>query len=184
MKEKQPRNSPQTTLFFLFPVIILVFITFTYHSEIQEVAAEDGAHQKATQHKQDSELKTLDHDQIVRLTDQFMDLILQDIDEEYQVKNYQTKEELLDAFEEIAAREAAKPYVDFYFHENGDSMYILPTESPSWFVEENEYDMIQIADNKVKLVQDNYMELYGPYTIEIEFTHENDWKITEIKHLY
>jgi small nuclear ribonucleoprotein (snRNP)-like protein len=184
MGYKQKKHKQQGNILFLVPAITILFLSITYHSEIQEVVAENEVQEKETQHERHSEIKALNHEQILQLTDQFMNLILQDVDEAYQVKNYHTKNELLDAFEEIAAREVAKPYVDFYFHEEQGSMYILPTEAPSWFVEENAYDMIQVADNKVKLIQENYIELYGSYTIEIEFTFEGKWKITEIKHVY
>jgi hydroxymethylpyrimidine pyrophosphatase-like HAD family hydrolase len=148
------------------------------------VVAEDGVIQEETENGQETNMKALDHEQIVQLTDRFMELILQDIDGENKVLNYQSKEELMKAFEKISSREAAEPYVNYYFHEKQDGMYILPTEAPSWFMEDNEYDMIQIAENKMKLTQDNFMHIFGAYRIEIEFTFEDKWKITEIRHLH
>ncbi|GAB3800554.1 hypothetical protein [Virgibacillus kimchii] len=178
---KKIHYKKQHAMYFLVPaMIIILFISYTYDNELRQVVAENSINQD----EQETEIKPLEHEQIVRMTDRFMDLILQDIDEKHMVLNYESKEELLEAFEEIAVKEVAKPYVEYYFHEKQDGMYILPTEAPSWFMEENEYDMIQLEENKVKLVQDNFLEMYGAYSIEIEFTYENEWKITEIKHLY
>jgi hypothetical protein len=54
-----------------------------------------GEQQEETEGEQDTKITAINHEQIVNLTDQFMHLILQDIDENYQVINYQSKNELL-----------------------------------------------------------------------------------------
>ncbi|WP_067725649.1 hypothetical protein [Oceanobacillus damuensis] len=122
----------------------------------------------------------LQHDDVIHLTSTFMDILVQDVDEKYKVKSFDTKEELLDEFEKVTARTTAQEYVDFYYMEEADGMYILPTETPPWFLEENDYDMIKVDDSTVKVVQENYTDLYGDYVLELEFTFDGDWKITEI----
>lgn len=112
-----------------------------------------------------------------------MEILIQKADDNYKVKKYQTKTDLLHAFEEVTTNDVAQPYVDFYYEEKNDGLYILPTEIPAWFVEENAYDIIQMEGNKVKVIQENNSPLHGTYHIEIEFTFQKEWKITDIKYL-
>lgn len=73
----------------MMPAITILFISITYYSELEEVLAEDGEQQEETEGEQDTKITAINHEQIVYLTDQFMRLILQDIDENYRVINYQ-----------------------------------------------------------------------------------------------
>lgn len=125
--------------------------------------------------------QTLSHEQIVTLTDQFMDTLVQKTDNN-KVMDYHTKEELLNRFDEITTRNVASTYVDSYYHEASDGLYIIPTETPPWFNKENDYDMVQLDNNKVKVEQKNKSAMYGTYTVVYEFTRDTNWKITNITH--
>ncbi|RKQ29566.1 hypothetical protein [Oceanobacillus halophilus] len=129
-----------------------------------------------------NEKKELTHDNIVQLTNRFMDILVQDSEENYKVKQFNTKEDLLTEFEKVSTRETAKSYVDFYYEEKADGMYILPTETPPWFIQDNDYDIEQVSNNTVKIIQNNTTDLDGNYTIEMEFTYHKTWKITNITH--
>lgn len=153
--------------------IILFLFTLVNTNELQTAVAEDN---QQTGEKESS----ITHDQIVSLTDEFMEILVQDVDENYKVINYDTKDELLHAFEQVTTRETAKPYVDYFYTQEADGLYILPTETPPWFIEGNAYDMIQLDKSQVKVVQENQTVFYDEYEIEIEFTFEQEWKITTI----
>lgn len=122
------------------------------------------------------------HEDIVSLTHQFLEQLVQEVDDDYKVIHFQTKEELLNLFKGISSREVASEYIDFYYVEEGNDLFIVPTELPPWFVADQDYDVVQIANDKVKIVQDNTMELYGNYIIEVEFTFCDNWKITAVHH--
>lgn len=126
------------------------------------------------------EEKELSHEEVIALTNGFMDILVQDIDSNYKVNHFDTKEELLTEFEKVTTKETARQLVDFYYMEKADGLYLLPTETPPWFLEENDYDMISKDASTVKVVQDNYTELDGNYQLELEFTFDTDWKITNI----
>lgn len=126
--------------------------------------------------------KKLSHDKIVSLTNQFMDILVQDLNKHNKVVNFETKDALLNEFEKVTTREVASKYVDFYFTEKADGLYVVPTETPSWFQEKNDYDMIRKDGNVIQVVQQNKNDLYGGYTIKIEFTYDEKWKITNIIH--
>ncbi|MBP2076429.1 hypothetical protein [Oceanobacillus polygoni] len=124
----------------------------------------------------------LTHEDVVALTNTFMDILVQDVDNDYKVIQFQRKAELLHAFEQVATKDVAKDFVDFYYMEESDGMYILPTETPPWFIEENDYDMITIDASTVKVMQENTTDLYGDYKVEFEFTYDNGWRITDINY--
>ena len=146
----------------------------------QQVIEKDIAKEFQAEQKSNPEIT---HKQITALTEQFMDILLQEVDENYKVKTIATKAELMDQFEMVTTKETAKPYVDFFFDEKADGLYILPTEAPAWFNTDNQYDVIQLKDNKISVVQENNDEMYGDYTIAMEFTYDRQWKITDISYL-
>jgi hypothetical protein len=131
----------------------------------------------------DDNSHTITQEEIVRLTNEFMDILVQETDENYQVKAYLNKASLLEAFNTVTRKEVAKSYVDHYFYEENGALYIIPTETPPWFDKQNEYDVIQLEKNKVLVQQENQSELYGEYGIDIVFTYaDQEWKITNITH--
>lgn len=132
--------------------------------------------------KKESPKKQLSHDRIVTLTNQFMKILVQDIDSNNKVVNYNTKKELLEEFGKVTTKNVAAEYVDYYYQNKSNGLYIIPTETPPWFNEKNDYDMIQTGDNVIKVMQENKSDLYGPYTVEIEFTYNDKWKITDINY--
>jgi len=160
--------------------MLLLFFFVLGTGGMQSTAAGDTS--AANQEIMNEQERQLAHEDITRLTDQFMDLLVQDIDTDYKVKNFDTKEELLQAFDTITNRETASEYVDTLFVEKSDGLYAVPTETPPWFMKENEYDMIQLDNNRIKVVQDNYTALHGNYRVEFEFTYNQGWKITDVVH--
>lgn len=122
----------------------------------------------------------IEQEEIVDLTDKFMDILVQEVDNNYKTIHVHSKDDLLSRFEEVTTRDVAMPYVDFYYHEEADGMYILPTETPPWFIKEAPYDVKEITNNRLKIIQSNHTEVNGTYTIEIELTYDDKWKITNI----
>lgn len=121
------------------------------------------------------------HEDILRITETFMDLLIQDIDEDtYKVVNYQSKAELIAALEEITTQGIAETFVGAYYEEDDTGLYIIPTSTPPWFEAENGYDMVQLDKHTVNITQFNESDFYGDYLIELELTFENEWKITDV----
>lgn len=161
---------------------LLLLLFFIGQGDTGNVAAFDGGNSEQT--VQAEEEATLSREQIVALTDKFMDILVQQTDAHYKVINYQSKQELLEAFAPIAAKEAAAPYVDYYYHDEADGLHMIPTETPPWFNKENDYDMVKIDENKVQVEQENESAVHGKYKVIYEFTadEQQDWKITRITH--
>jgi hypothetical protein len=130
------------------------------------------------------EQAALTHENIVKLTDQFMETLVQQADDQNKVTDYYSKAALLNAFDTIATKETAAEYVDYYYYEEAGGLYIIPTETPPWFVKENDYDIVQLDKDKVKVEQENESAMFGRYSITIEFTLDKtqEWKISKITH--
>ncbi|WP_058306879.1 hypothetical protein [Gracilibacillus massiliensis] len=124
----------------------------------------------------------LSHEQIVTLTDKFMELLVQDIDDHYKVEQFDTKQELIKVFDPYVKQEVVQPYIDFYYKEKEDGLYIVPTETPAWFVKDAEYEKEQ-KDGKITVTQTNENALHGKYTIVLTFEKiDETWKIVNISH--
>ncbi|MBR3121041.1 hypothetical protein [Oceanobacillus profundus] len=165
--------------------ILTCIIMFGNPIEVEHVNAENQQKMISYQMKEKpiaQQEPTLTHENVVSLTNTFMDILVQDVDNDYRVIGFQTKDELLGAFEQVTTKEVAQDYVEFYYLEESDGMYILPTETPPWFIEENDYDMIPVDASTVKVIQENTTELYGDYKVEFEFTYDNGWKITDVNY--
>ncbi|MFD1040178.1 hypothetical protein ACFQ3N_17535 [Virgibacillus byunsanensis] len=174
-------------------IVVIVFLLLLAQSSIVPVASvtehENEAKNSTVDHT-DSEQKeeelqeenTISHEKIIALTNRFMDKLVQKSGNNYKVANYHTKTELLDDFKEVASRDVANEYIEYYYQEKADGLYIVPTETPPWFNEKNDYDVVQLENNRVKVSQNNTNDLYGSYTVNFEFTYDSDWKITKITH--
>ncbi|MFD2043726.1 hypothetical protein ACFSTA_06425 [Ornithinibacillus salinisoli] len=123
----------------------------------------------------------LSHDEIYHIMNSFMNMLVQETDEDYKVVHFGSKEELLKEFEKLSSRDVAAQFVDYYYYEEADNLYLVPTETPPWFMEKNEYDIVKSDQKQVKIVQGNHSVFFGDYTIEITFSNINsNWKITDI----
>ncbi|WP_186576445.1 hypothetical protein [Aquibacillus kalidii] len=122
----------------------------------------------------------LSHDVIVSITDKFMDTLVQEVDDHYKVLLFHTKSELIEAFSSIASKEVASKYIDIYYQEKENGLYIIATETPPWFEKNRIYEKIKLGDNRVKVTQSNQNEIFGEYNIDLEFTYSNEWKLTNI----
>ena len=158
-------------LYFSLPLSLFLF---TY----QVIAIED----INLESKEISTAQMISDEEITNLTNQFMVKLVQEVDENYKVINFDTKESLKASFDHIANRDVINEYIDFYYEETKEGLFILPTELPPWFIEKNDYDMIQLKGNQVKVIQENDTDLYAQYTITFEFTFDgkDHWKITNI----
>lgn len=163
-------------------ITLLVPFTFALSYQSDNISAVTAEQVKAEKNEA-VEQPELNKEQIEQLTAAFMDKVTQDIDTNYKVLNYNTKEDLLKSFDEVATRDVSGPIVDFYFTEEEDGLYILPTETPAWFNPDNSYKEETDSDKYVTITQSNTDDLHGNYTIEIKFLYDGGWKIAAVKYL-
>ncbi|QHS23096.1 hypothetical protein GWK91_09105 [Virgibacillus sp. MSP4-1] len=159
----------------LLIVSFVPFISLSHHDNIlQEIQTKnipvEENRTSSTQEKKE-EADDLTHEQIKGLTEKFMDILVQETNQEYRVLSYNSKEQLVQELKSIASLSLAKKYVDLYYKERNQQLYIIPTETPPWFLPEEPYD-IQTENGQATIVQANSSELYGNYKIRIEFKYK------------
>ncbi|TKD69156.1 hypothetical protein [Pseudalkalibacillus hwajinpoensis] len=112
------------------------------------------------------------------LSNELINRIMQDSDENFQVENFNTKEEINEHLQEVASEDLATNIADTYYEEREGSLYLIPTELFPWMDNEEPYELNQVNTFEYQLVQTNESDLYGTYTIEINFLYEeNHWII-------
>ncbi|MBY6035097.1 hypothetical protein KUV80_00430 [Fictibacillus nanhaiensis] len=109
----------------------------------------------------------------------FMDALKQEIDANYKVIKYSTKEELISHLKNYVSEDIAVYYTDGLFEERESSLYIIPTELPPWLEEEQPVDVKQLSDTSYRVYQKNTSDLYGTYEITLGYEYiEEEWIIT------
>ncbi|QHE53333.1 hypothetical protein [Pontibacillus sp. HMF3514] len=150
-------------------------ISFRKHSEDKTLLATTNTHSTKGQN--------LKHEDIVQLTDQFMKKLVQKTDDQNRVLEFESKNELIKSFQSITTTSLAKKYIDYYYKEYNDDLFIVPTETPPWFMQDKDYEKTVQDNGLVHVKQHNKTELYGAYTVEFTFKQmDGKWKIIEIKH--
>ncbi|RBW69018.1 hypothetical protein [Bacillus taeanensis] len=110
----------------------------------------------------------------------FKNYLMQDTDENQKVTNYKNKQELINSFSGVAAPEVAQTYVDDYYEEREDGLYFIAKDAPTWFQENEPYDMEKVNDKHYKVVQESENQITGPYRLIVHFEYQNGaWLITE-----
>jgi LAS superfamily LD-carboxypeptidase LdcB len=124
----------------------------------------------------------LTKEEVERLNKQFREKIIQEVDHNLKVKNFKNKEELVQMLSEIANKELVQEYVDLYYVEKDDQLYITPTDGPVTLNENSPYELKQNEKGKYYVSQKHTNELVGEYSFYMLFRKTaNGWIIDDIK---
>jgi hypothetical protein len=136
------------------------------------------------QEQDESTSPPLTHQMIVDKMEEVIRHLVQPTNEQYQVLHYHNKEELIKSFRPYTSLSLAKKLVDLYYKERDKKLYIIPTETPPWFEESNDYQLNEIDHDIKQIIQTNKSDMYGTYTIKVEFTYTNKhgWIINEVEY--
>jgi hypothetical protein len=109
----------------------------------------------------------------------FMDALKQEIDDEYKVVNFSSKQELITHLKNYVSEDIAVYYTEGLFEEKESSLYIIPTELPPWLEEDQSVDIKQLTDKSYRVYQKNTSDLYGTYEITLGYEYiDGKWLIT------
>jgi hypothetical protein len=124
-----------------------------------------------------------DEVQIISIPEKVMQHLIQPTDEKYEVVNFDTKDQLIKSFQGLTSMQLAKKLVDAYFFEENGKLFIIPTETPPWFHRDHPYSIAKVND-QVIIEQTNTTDLYGTYTIILEFCYTNGygWILNDVKY--
>ncbi len=119
---------------------------------------------------------------VEKLSNELMNRIIQDTNQNFQVENFNTKAEINKHLQEVASEDLATNIIDTYYEEREGSLYLIPTELFPWMNSEKPYELNQVNKFEYQLLQETESDLYGTYTIEINFLYENNhWIIENFK---
>jgi hypothetical protein len=153
----------------MFITILFLAIIPVIYSEVDALSTSKGAG------------KELSDEKIFSLTEAFIETLVQPTDDEYRVKGFNQKKDLIAAFDEIATENAVKEFVDFFYQEKNNKLYIVPTELPPWFKKNQSFEVTEVDKNKILISQSNETELYGKYKVNIFFQRKGgDWVIDKV----
>lgn len=160
-------------------IITMVSITAGCGADISKVANNHTEVMFASlENKAEAKSIVVEKPDAEKLTQELTDRIVQKTDENYEVKNFSTKDEIQNHLEEVASEELANKITNFYYEERNGSLFLKPTELFPWVNYENAYDLKKVSEFHYKLVQSNQTDLYDNYTIEINFKYvNNSWQI-------
>ncbi|OZM56143.1 hypothetical protein CIB95_13630 [Lottiidibacillus patelloidae] len=120
---------------------------------------------------------------VEQLAHQFMNQLIQSTDEHYRVKDFQSKEQFITSFIDIAKLEVASMYVDYYYYEEGGNLFVVPTDAPPWFEKDNPYSLMEVSKYSYRLTQENESEFHGTYIIHIDYKYEDGkWHIENVEY--
>ncbi|TLS39019.1 hypothetical protein [Pseudalkalibacillus caeni] len=143
---------------------------------------------KATQHFGDSEFYlsdkveakafSVEKPDVEKVTSEFKNEVVQEIDNNYKVINYSNKDELVEHLEQWSSNKLATEIVDVYYQEQNGKLYVVPTELFPWITEDKPYELIKEGTYTYTVKQTNQTDLYGKYTILIQLKYtDGKWKI-------
>lgn len=109
-------------------------------------------------------------EELLAIEEQFFAMFFKpETDATGEVKDYHSKEALLDAVSEIALRDFVAPGVDEYYMEEDNSLFIIPQGMPPKISPDQPYEVKQIDEDTCEIVQDAENEMMGAYRLTVEF---------------
>lgn len=115
----------------------------------------------------------------LKLEQEFKSIVLQDTDSNQKVINYNNKMNLINKLSKVMKKDLAKKYINNYFKENDNNLYLIPKDSPTWLIENKKIYIKQLNEKNYKAIQYNKNSLIGDYELVINYKLINDKWIIE-----
>ncbi len=117
------------------------------------------------------------------LQEAFINRLFQETSEDWVVKDFESREALVNYIAEIAGRDVVEAYVDDYFDQRDGEFIQRPMDGPVRLLEDRPYQLELVHPRKYTLTQETHTELAGNYTLTITYTFENQRWIMKDHHL-
>ncbi|UOQ48553.1 hypothetical protein MUN88_21405 [Gracilibacillus caseinilyticus] len=128
---------------------------------------------------------TLDENKATEVLNQYHDTVMRVInnaDDQGTVSDFTTKEALQEEFMTIMSEELASSYVDQYFQETDGQLFVVPTEAPIWFKEDQAFQMQEVSKTEYEIIQEQTNELIGEVKMTYVLTSNDDkWIVQEVR---
>ncbi len=118
-------------------------------------------------------------EQALEVEDEFQEILFPERTEEGLVKSFKTKKQLFSDLNKVADREIASIYIDTYYEERENLLYVRATEGPLTIDTDQPLEMEKLNDGEYQIVQNGENDLRGKYKFTIKFRNrDGHWVIT------
>ncbi|SEQ90573.1 hypothetical protein SAMN05216232_3650 [Virgibacillus subterraneus] len=131
---------------------------------------------------EDSEVQTVEPEKppLEDLDNQYESMVVQEYNEQLEVVNYDTKQELTDAFTEIMSQDLAIQSADQFFRVNNGELFVSESGGPALIDFDTEYNLTKISDKEYELTQTQESEFTGNIRLTVTYQYqEGDWIIAD-----
>ncbi|HCX63659.1 MAG TPA: hypothetical protein DHN33_00415 [Eubacteriaceae bacterium] len=136
----------------------------------------------ALQEAMEEKTPELTEEKAMEIEEEFFDLVFtpKTVGRTNEIENYQSKEALVSDASKLADQELAREYVDYFYAEREGSLYVVPKEGPAKILPDSPYELNQVDEKTVEVVQEEENELRGAYRLIVEFSYmDEQWKISD-----
>jgi D-alanyl-D-alanine carboxypeptidase len=171
----------------LLSVLLLSTFLLIGGCQNEETSTNDG-----TKQEENSEMhkdKPMDNDQEKQQTIQrpdyaqieatLKDRLIQETNSQSVVKDFSTKEALIDYLNNVLATDVAKQYVDRFYIEENDGLYLETQDTPVWLNLDEDFQVNKKSKKEYRVVQHGENQLRGKYKLSITYEYKiEQWRIT------
>ncbi|MGP4108532.1 hypothetical protein [Virgibacillus sp. L01] len=114
------------------------------------------------------------------LENQYESMIMQEYNEQEEVVNYDTKQELIDAFTKIMSQDLAVESADQFFRVRDGELFVSESEGPPLINFDTEYNLTKNNDKEYELAQKQESQLRGNIRLTVTYKYQEDgWIIAD-----
>ena len=156
-------------------IVSMLAVTSGCGNELSKVASNHSEIMlNSLENKAEAKSFSVEKPNVEKLSSELINRIVQDTDDQYRVKDFNTEEDIEQHLREVTSSDLAANITDVYYEERDGGLYLVPTELFPWVNTDQPYELKQMNDFEYQLIQSNESDLYGSYTIEINFLYENN----------
>lgn len=169
---------------YLITLSALILLAIPY--SLSDINAESNTYQakNLTNHETSSKValnqakftnqQELSDKQVKQVLNQFMNHLIQETNDQYQVENYHSLEAYKSSFNGLATKKVVNFYVDEIYYEKGQALYLKGMDLPPWFNEKQDFNKETLDHNTYRITQTNQSDLYGNYRIIVDLKLNQD----------
>ncbi|RSL30573.1 hypothetical protein D7Z54_25410 [Salibacterium salarium] len=136
--------------------------------------------------QQDDEVPAFTEERAVQVMNAYEESFVSLIDEANQnnqkINSYQSIDEVKQHFINVMSDELATWMTGSYFREEDDGVYVIPKDGPTWFQEDQSFELEEVSEEHFKIVQERNNELLGHREMIYHATYrEEQWILDDIE---
>lgn len=139
----------------------------------------------AAETENEVEITALEEEQAKQTIKNFREVfmkVVNNTEDDGQVKGFQSKDELKEEFTDHMSEKQAEAFLEGYFEEKDDNLYVIATEAPFWIDEEKEFALDQVDVTEYEVQQEINNEVAGRQRVTYVLTpQEGQWIVEELQ---